>query len=190
TTNLATVIRGKGDPELGIEEYYRSDNADIFGEIDAPSVSDERFKSNESLLEEMIGRLQDTPEFSITIDFIELRAAGYPYTIPNEGDSVFVMYEPMQDLIIDTRILEIEEDFDIELNPIKTNVTLANYKKSFAGTVFDSIQKQLDGFLDDDGVIKYNALDEAVRIATEALQSAQTELIFENGIIARDKNNP
>lgn len=190
TKNLATVIRGKGDPELGIEEYYRSSNADIFGELDAPSVSDERFKSNESLLEEMIARLQDTPEFSITIDFIELRAAGYPYTIPNEGDSVFVIYEPMQDLMIDTRMLEIVEDFDINLKPIKTNVTLANYKKSFAGTLFDNVQKQLDGFLDDDGGIKYNALDEAVRIATEALQSAQTELIFDNGIVAREKQDP
>ncbi len=190
TTNLATVIRGKGDPELGIEEYYRSDNADIFGELDAPTVLDERFKSNEALLEEMKDRLQDVPEFSLQIDFAELRAAGYPYTVPNEGDSVFVIYEPMNDLEIETRILEIEEVFDKDLNVFKTVVTLANYKKTLAGTMFDETQKQLKEIVDDDGVIKYSVLDEAVRIATEALQSAQTELIFDNGIIAREKDDP
>ena len=36
----------------------------------------------------------------------------------------------------------------------------------------------------------YNALDEAVKRATEALQSAQTELEFTNGIIARDPDDP
>mgnify|MGYP001237743707 FL=1 len=188
TTNLATVIHGKGAE--GIEAYYRSPNADIFGEIEAPPVEDERFTSEEGLLEEMKARLQDTPEVSITIDFADLRAAGYPYTVPNEGDRVWVIYEPMNDLLIETRIMEIEEEFDVNLNPIKTNVTLANYKKTFAGTRFDSVQKQLRNIVNDDGVIRYSVLDEAVRIATEALQSAQTELIFENGIIARDKNDP
>lgn len=190
TTNLATVIRGKGDPELGIEAYYRSPNADIFGNIDAPMVDDERFKSEEALLEEMVDSLQDTPEFSITIDFADLRAAGYPFIVPNEGDSVFIIYEPMDNLELETRILEIEEVFDKDLKPIKTLVTLANYEKTFAGTLFGNTQKQLSGIVNKDGIIKYNALDEAVRIATEALQAAQTELIFENGIIARDKNNP
>lgn len=190
TTNLATVIRGKGDPELGIEAYYRSPNADIIGEIDAPSVDDERFKSKDALLDEMKDRLQDTPEFSLTIDFADLRAAGYPYTVPNEGDRVFVIYEPMDGLEIETRILEIEEEYGKDFKPKKTKVTLANFKKSFAGTVFDNTSKQLKEIVNDDGVIKYNVLDEAVRIATEALKSAQTELIFENGIIARDKNDP
>lgn len=190
TTNLATVIRGKGDPELGIEAYHRSDNADIFGELDAPSVDDERFKSNEALLEEMKDRLQDVPEFSLQIDFADLRAAGYPYTVPNEGDSVFVIYEPMNGLEIETRILDIEEVFDKDLKVIKTVVTLANYKKTLAGSLFDTTQKQLKEIVDEDGVIKYNVLDEAVRIATEALHSAQTELIFKNGIIAREKDDP
>src|SRR5690606_16942522 len=51
TTNIATVIRGKGAE--GITAYYRSPNADILGEIDSPPVEDERFKSEETLLEEM-----------------------------------------------------------------------------------------------------------------------------------------
>ncbi|MFS0820752.1 phage tail protein [Bacillus sp. 1P02SD] len=188
TTNLATVIRGTGAE--GISAYYRSPNADIFGEIDAPPVNDERFTSQETLLEEMKARLEDTPEFSITIDFVDLRAAGYPWTVPNEGDRVFIIYEPMNDLLIETRILEITEVYDVNFNVIKTNVTLANYKKTFAGTMFDNVNKRLRDIVNDDGIVRYNALDEWVKIATEAIKSAQTELVFENGIIARDKNNP
>lgn len=188
TTNLATVIRGFGAE--GIEAYYRSPNADIFGELDAPSVKDERYTSQETLLEEIKSRLQDTPELSITINFVDLRAAGYPWTVPNEGDRVFVIYEPMDDLLLETRIMEIVEIYNANLKPIKTQVTLSTQRKTFAGTMFDNVQKQLSNIVNDDGVVKYSVLDKAVRLATEALQSAQTELEFVNGIIARDKEDP
>ncbi|MCC2250087.1 phage tail protein [Virgibacillus sp. AGTR] len=190
TTNLATVIRGEGAD--GITAYYRSPNADIFGEIDAPPVMDERFTSKESLLEEMKARLEDTPLFSAKIDFADLRAAGYPYTVPNEGDRVFVIYEPMNDLILETRILDIDETFDDDLNPIKTTVTLANHKKSFADVVFDNTQKQLGKIINDDGIVRNDVLDQAVQIATEAIKNARTELQFPNegGIWAVDKDDP
>lgn len=188
TTAIKTVIKGKW--EDGMELEYRSPNADILGEIEAPLFTDERFTSRETRLEAMKEALNDTIEFSITIDFADLRAAGYPYTVPNEGDRVFVIYEPMDDLLIETRILEITEKFDHNLKPIKTTVTLANSKKTFAKAMFDSMKNQMSKITNEDGMIKYDVLDEAVRIATEALQSAQTELIFDNGIIARDKNDP
>ncbi len=192
TKNLATKIEGTGDPELDIKESYTSPNVAIFGEIDAPPVRDERFKSNEALLEEMLARLQDTPELTLTIDFVDLRAAGYPYTVPNEGDRVFVIYEPMNDLIIETRIMEITEELDADLKPIKTEVTLSNHKKTFAGSMLENVQKQLSDIVTDDGVIKYNALDEAVKIATKAIQNAQTELQFPDsgGIHAVEKTDP
>src|SRR5690554_164326 len=195
TTNLATRIRGTGDPELGIEAEYISPNSEIYGIIDAPPVNDERFKSEDSLLEEMKRRLQDEPEVSITIDFVDLRAAGYPYTVPNEGDRLWLIYEPMNDLLIETRIMEIVEYFKYdeekdEFVVTKTEVTLSNKKKTFAGTMFDNVRKQLRQIVNDDGIIRYSALDEAVKIATEALHSAQTELEFNNGIIAREKSDP
>lgn len=195
TTNLATRIRGTGDPELGIEAEYTSPNSAIYGIIDAPPVNDERFKSEETLLEEMKRRLIDEPEISITVDFVDLRAAGYPYTVPNEGDRVWLIYEPMNDLLIETRIMEIVEYFKYdeendEFVVIKTEVTLSNHKKTFAGTMFDNVRKQLRQIVNDDGIIRYSALDEAVKIATEALHSAQTELEFNNGIIAREKTDP
>lgn len=190
TTNLATKISGTGDPELGIEASYTSPNVAIFGEIDADPVNDERFKSEPALEAELQERLIDEPVVSITIDFVDLRAAGYPYAIPNEGDRIWLIYEPMDDLLIETRILEINEVFDCNEKLLRTEVTLSNHRKSFAGTMFDNIQKQLDGIVNEDGLIRYSVLDEAVRIATESLQSAQTELEFNNGIIAREKGDP
>lgn len=100
TTNLATKIAGTGDPELNIKASYTSPNVAIFGEIDAPPVNDERFKSSETLLAEMKARLIDEPEVSITLDFVDLRAAGYPHAEPREGNKVWLIYEPMDDLLI------------------------------------------------------------------------------------------
>ncbi|MED2940647.1 phage tail protein [Cytobacillus horneckiae] len=192
--NLATVIRGNGAE--GITAYYRSPNADIFGEIDADPVDDERFTSEATLLEEMKSRLQDAPIITVTINFADLRASGYPYTVPNEGDRIFVIYEPMDDFQLETRILEIDETFKENPNPngnpvaINTEVVLSNHKKSFAGTTFDQIKKSLSKVINEDGVIRFDFLDEAVKQATEAIKSAQTELEFVNGIIAREKTNP
>src|SRR5690625_4097806 len=56
--------------------------------------------------------------------------------------------------------------------------------------MYDNVQKQLSEIVNDDGVVKYDALDEAVKIATEPMQKAQTEPIFDNGIIARDRTDP
>lgn len=188
TTNLTTIIHGEW--EDGMKLTFRSDNADYFGELGvSKTFDDERFTTRATRLKAMEEALQDTPIVSIPIDFVDLRKAGYPHLVPNEGDNVFVIYEPMDDLLIETRVLEINEVFSVNLEPIKTDVVLSNYLKTFAGTMFDKVDKQFSEIVED-GIIKYNVLDQAVRIATEALLSAQTELIFDNGIIARDKNNP
>src|SRR5699024_4963614 len=139
--------------ELDVYAEYTSPNVAIFGKIDAPTVRDERFKSNEAMLDEIKSRLIDEPEISITVDFVDLRRAGYPYTIPNEGDRIWLIYEPMDDLMIETRILEINETFDSKGKVIKTEVTLANHKKSFAETMFENTQKQLREIVNNDGVI-------------------------------------
>jgi hypothetical protein len=179
-----------GDEQYMAVVEYTSPNASIFGIKDSPPFSDERYTTNATLLEAMKKSLQDTPEVSFTIDFADLRAAGYPWTVPNEGDRVFIIYEPLNDLELETRLLEINETLNEKLEVIKTNVTLSNYKKTFAGTMFNNIDKRLKTIVDDNGKIKYNVLDEAVQIATKALLSAQTELEFNNGIIAREKTDP
>ncbi|PHD55691.1 phage tail protein [Bacillus wiedmannii] len=187
TKNLGTYIRGYGAD--GLMREYTSPNKEKFGFLEATQINDDRFTTTEGLDRALREAIQDTPLVSITIDFVDLRKAGYPYIIPNEGDRVLLIYEPM-DVDIETRIMEIEEEYDANLEPIACRVTLANYRKDFAGTLLQNVNKTLGEIVTDDGKIKTSVLDEAVRIASEAIKSAQTELLFENGILAKDKENP
>ncbi|EEM68477.1 MULTISPECIES: phage tail protein [Bacillus cereus group] len=187
TKPLRTYIKGYGKD--GLVREYTSPNKDIFGYSEAPILEDERFTTVSGLDAALKEALQDTPIVSITIDFVDLRKAGYPYIIPNEGDRVFLIYEPMN-VDIEARIVEIEEEYDENLIPIRTKVTLSNKKDDFAGTLFDYVDKGFSRILDDGGKVKHNVLDDAVKIATEAIKSAQTELKFENGILAIDPTNP
>lgn len=197
TNNLSTYIKGYGKD--GLEVEYISPNAGKFINPDSPDgyyhakpVRDERYSTQEGLLERLKKEIQDEPELSITIDFADMRRAGFPYDVPNEGDEVFVIYEPL-DLDFEARLMEIEEEFaEGQDYPIRTNVTLANFKKSITKDMvnFKQTQKQVNKIIDPTGKVRYSVLDDAVKRATESLQSAQTELEFENGIIARSKDNP
>ncbi|MDM5199260.1 phage tail spike protein [Fictibacillus enclensis] len=196
TTNLATFIRGYGkqDEKTGAylaEAYYRSPNESKFGTKEAPAVYDDRYTNEGSLLERLRNDLIDEPEVSITIDFADLRAAGYPWTVPNEGDYGFIIYEPM-DIDIEARIVEIEESYDENFIPIQTSVTLSNIKENMTDMItrFSNTSKSLERLMQGEIKLPKSALDDAVVVATAALQSAQTELEFENGIIAREKTNP
>lgn len=187
TKPLRTYIKGFGKD--GLVREYTSPNVEKFGFSEAPMIEDDRFTTTEGLDAALKESLQDVPVVSIQIDFIDLRKAGYPYIVPNEGDRVFLIYEPMG-IDIETRILEIVEEYDSNLNPISTKVTLSNRKEDFAGTFFSQIDKSMSQIVNDDGKVKYNVLDEAVKLATEAVKSAQTELKFENGILAINPENP
>ncbi|OLS39149.1 phage tail protein [Bacillus sp. MRMR6] len=196
TNNLSTYIKGYGkqneDGTYVIQSEYTSPNADLFGIRHAKPVRDERYTTLDGLNERLVAELIDKPELSITIDFVDLRRAGYPYDVPNEGDDVFLIYEPMG-LDLETRIMDITEEFT-EFNdyPIKTDVTLANYRNNMTDKLveFSRTQKDINGILEGTRKLPYSVLDDAVKRATEAMQSAQTELEFNNGIIARSKDNP
>ncbi len=187
TTNLATYIRGYGKD--GLMREYTSPNIKIFGKIDAPFVDDDRFTTVSGLDERLRNDLQDTPLISITIDFVDLRKAGYPYIVPNEGDRVFLIYEPMN-IDVESRIVAIEEEYDENLELIRTKVTLSNIKQDFSDAITSAIDKSLSEIIDDNGKVKYNVLDDGVKRASAAIKSAETELKFENGILAIDPKNP
>ena len=196
TNNLSTYIKGFGkkreDGTYLIESEYTSPNAAIFGIRHAKPVSDERYTTLEGL-NERLAEIKDTPDVSITIDFVDMRRAGYPFDVPNEGDDVFLIYEPLKNLDLETRLIEVDEEFE-EGNPypIKTAVTLANYRQNMTDKFveYSRTQKTVNDIVEGNRKLPYNVLDDAVKRATEALQSAQTEVEFENGIILRSKVNP
>lgn len=183
-------------PLVGDEQYeavarYTSPLADIFGILEAPDVRDERFTIQGNLYAEVKKRIDNSLKISVSFDFQDMRKAGYPYTVPNEGDRVFLVHETMR-LDIETRIVKISEVFDINENPIDTTVTLSNMgvRESYQSQINDAIKGFNDIFVNRTKKIGVDILTPAIKLATEALKSAQTELLFENGIVAVDKNNP
>jgi phage minor structural protein len=186
TNNLSTYIKGFG---AGIESEYTSPNAAIFGTRHAKPVRDDRYTTLEGLNARLVAELNDEPDVSITIDFADMRRAGYPYDVPNEGDDVFLIYEPIG-IDVEARLVDVEEEFTEASDlPIATTVTLANIRSTVIDRMANT-EKTVRNIIGSDGNVRYNVLDGAVKRATEALQSAQTELEFENGIIARSKVNP
>jgi phage minor structural protein len=186
TSNLSTYIKGFGKD---IESEYTSPNAVIFGIRHAKPLRDERYTTLVGLNAQLQAELNDEPEVSITIDFADLRRAGFPYDVPTEGDDVFLIYEPIG-IDVETRLMDIDEEFtEGSALPVKTTVTLGNIRDSIVDR-WANTEKQVNDLFNSDGTIKFNVLDAAIKRATEALQSAQTELEFTNGIIARSKDDP
>jgi phage minor structural protein len=193
TSNLSTYIKGFGkkndDGTYAVESEYTSPNASVFGIRHAKPVRDERYTTLEGLNERLQAEIIDEPEVSITIDFADLRRAGFPFDVPSEGDDVFLIYEPIG-IDVETRLVDIDEEYTEGSDlPIRTIVTLGNIRDSVVDR-WANTEKQVGDLFNSDGTIKFNVLDGAIKRATAALQSAQTELEFENGIIARDKTNP
>lgn len=198
TKNLATVIRGYGgvmneNGSYPIEQVYVSPNIEKFDEMHADPVYDERITTVQGMQERLHKLLIDEPQLSITIDIVDLRASGYNYHIANEGDYGFIIYEPMENLDIEARIVEIVEEYDVNLKPIKTNVTLSNIRENVTDDItrFSQTSKTLERLLSGQERVPYNALEEKVRRSTEMLLNSATELEYtNNGIIARSKSNP
>jgi phage minor structural protein len=186
TSSLSTYIEGYGKDNLKVT--YTSPNADKFGIRHAKPVRDERYTTTDGLLDRLKAEIKDSPDVSVTIDFVDMRRAGFAYDVPNEGDDVFLIYEPM-DVDLEARIVEVDEEFDHKLRPLKTKVTLSNLRSNI-DTAFQKIQKRVNSVIDGNGRVLYNVLPGAIQRSTEALQSAQTELEFRNGIIARSKEDP
>lgn len=201
TRNLSTVMRGYGgeqreDGTYPVErvKFAPQEYLDLYGVRHGTPVFDQRYTTNQGMDERLENDLIYEPEVSITIDIVELRAAGYNQARPRAGDVVWLFYEPMG-IMVRVRIVEIETEYEFIDNafvPKKTAVTLSNIqdKATDMMTRFENTNKTVRDLMAGKGKLPWNVLDEAVLAATRALQSAQTQLIFENGIIARDKNNP
>ncbi|MBU5254192.1 phage tail protein [Lysinibacillus capsici] len=192
TNNLSTRIRGFGkkneDGSYVVTAEYISPNAAIYGIRDANPIYDERYTIYEELLERIKSEIIEEPQFSFKLDALEMKKAGVLTDQLSEGDRLFVIHDPLN---IDSiaRVLEIV-DYPESSNPAE--YTFGNFKNNFVSEMagFQKTKDSVDAILNGEQKLPYSALDDAVIRATEALTSAMTELIFDNGIIARDPSNP
>lgn len=195
TDGLATVIRGfGGKPDdngiYPIEREYRSLNESIFGELHATAVYDERITTITGMDERLKKDLIDEPQLSITVHIAEIDG-----DVKNEGDSGFIIYEPMN-VKLKARAVEIDETFEFfekEWNVIQTAVTLANLRTQLKDitTRFANTSKRLDRLFEGRESLPYNVLPEAMRIAAEAINNSLTEIQYPpgQGMVLRDPND-
>lgn len=196
SSNLSTYIKGYGkeneDGTYAVQADYTSPNAAVFGIRHADPIQDSKYTSVVELTARLQKALIDTPEVSITLTFADLKKAGYPFDTIGRGDVVYVIDEILG-IDYPARVLEIEDSPDA-LDPSGMAITVSNYKKDVTDYVsdFEKVRKEFRSIVNESGKVRYNVLDEAVKIATEALTNSLTELEYPpgQGIIARDKTNP
>ena len=207
TYGFSTYVKGFGQPikdssgnDTGryvVQGEYTSPVAAIpgIGIIEADPVNDERVTDFATLNRMMIAAVQDNPIETIELDFVDMRAAGYGGTRAGLGDRVFVIYEPLSDLNIETRITEVSEEFDFRSDPdkpIKTKVTLASINKDITDTLasFSGTSKAVNKVISRTGGISSETIPQNIRDAVAAVESAQNEVEFGNGFMLIDKTNP
>ncbi|MEH7463823.1 phage tail protein [Bacillus thuringiensis] len=192
---LTTYIKGSGKD---LEAEYRSPMADLFGEIHAQPFSDERFTVKENLIEKLKTLVNDTPNVSITVDFVDFLRMDYPEEIPpDEGDAIYLIYEPLG-IDLTTRIVEITEEYDEQMNLLKTLVTLANFNKGMSSIAaqsvqtVQSVQKTVVNVTKETNKVKdtVGALGESVKQSYDTLASVEKELRLKDGIVAVNQNSP
>lgn len=192
TTNLSTYIKGFGkqneDGSYVVTAEYLSPMHEVYGIRHAKPVYDERYTTYEGLMQRLQDELQDVPDVSFTIEAAELLKAGVNTEQLELGDEIFVIYEPLN-IDISARVVEI---VDFPEEPKSSQLTIANFRENFTESVadFQRTKDRIDGIFEGKEKLPFNVLDDAVQRSTRALQSAQTELKFENGILAIDPTDP
>lgn len=192
TNNLSTIIKGFGkrneDGSYVTTASYESPMVSVYGRRDAKPIYDERFTNQANLLEYIKGKLIDKPEVSFKIDAVELKKIGVLTEQIVLGDNVYIIYEPLN-IDITARVMEIT---DFPESHTTAQYTFENFRNNLTETIagFDKTKDNVDNILNGQQKLPFNVLDDAVIRATESLQSAETQLNFDDGIKAIDPNNP
>lgn len=197
---LWTYARGYGDygDGEGGEDWqnaklfreYTSPIANLIGKRDAPPIKNGNITTISTMDEQLQLLVNESLKISATADIHDLRKQNYPIAQAKLGDRSF---------LIDRRI-----SFDEEVRVVRIRET-RNWKDDLIGldltfgtpgivrrhqSKLESARKEITDFLAGKIKLPFSSLDAATQAATRALLSAQSELTFENGIVAVDKNDP
>lgn len=181
---------GEGYGKDGLKVTYTSPLAEVYGKRPMKAYRNENFSIAENFTQRIKEMVDSTLKIALTVKLSDLRASGYNKNHPNEGDTI-ILVDDRFDLKVDARIVEITELFHPDGTVIDCDVMLSNYSNIFEQQRrIHNATKTIADAVEGKRPLPYEALAIAVRQATEALQSAQTQLFFENGITGIDPNNP
>lgn len=203
-TSLWTYAKGYGDYGESDEEgetggnwqdaklirEYTSPLAKLIGIRHAPPIKDGRIKIASTMDKRLKKLVDESLKISVTADIHDLTRQGYPISQTKNGDRVFLIDERIglneEVRVVNRKILRNwkNEIINIELTFGSQSIVKRHQSKMSNAT------KAINEVLEGRRKIPFNALSNEVAVVTKAILSAQTELQFENGIIARDPTNP
>ena len=199
-TDFWTYAKGygdyEGDKEAGdwkdakLIREYTSPLAKIVGVRHAPPIKDGRIK-DASVMDKRLKKLVDESlKISVTADIHDLTRQGYPISQTKIGDRVFLIDERIglneEVRVVNRKVLR---DWRGKILDIELTFGSQSIVKRYQSNLSNSA-KAINEILEGRRKIPFNALSNEVAVVTKAILSAQTELDFENGIIARDPRNP
>lgn len=199
-TDFWTYAKGygdyEGDKEAGdwkdakLIREYTSPLAKIVGVRHAPPIKDGRIK-DASVMDKRLKKLVDESlKISVTADIHDLTSQGYPISQTKIGDRVFLIDERIglneEVRVVNRKVLR---DWRGKILDIELTFGSQSIVKRHQSNLSNSA-KAINEILEGRRKIPFNALSNEVAVVTKAILSAQTELDFENGIIARDPRNP
>lgn len=195
-----THAKGFGDYAEGeeanakLKREYTSPLAQIpgIGIRHAPPIYDGRVKVASVMDASLKTLVDESLKVSVSATIHSLKEQGYPIDQAELGDRVFLIDERIK-LNDEVRVNNITKTRDwrgkiLDINIVFGSEGIAKRHQSDIKAAVDRINELLEGKIK----LPQSALDDAILIATKALQNAQTELQFpeSGGILAVDKNNP
>lgn len=179
-----------------LTDKYRSELADIVGEIHGEPVKDGRITKKEKLQEKMKEAVDNSLKVSVSADVYDLTKQGYPVADSEVGDRVFLIDERIG-LDEEVRVISQTKQRDWTGKVIDLSITFGEEKLSKRHqSQLSSSAKSINDLIEGRMELPYSVLPVAEQNAMRALQKARTELIFgksENGvqgIIAQEKDDP
>jgi hypothetical protein len=154
-----------------------------YGLIELPAIRDEKYTNKDSLYQRVKREVDDSLKVAITVNGTKLK-------VTNPGDRIFLM-DSRVDLDLEVRVIEVTKRRDINGELLDHSVMLSNdgILKSYQSRM-QTAAKQIQNLLEGRGRIPFNVLPSTVKAYSEALAKAQTEILFENGLLAVSKLDP
>src|SRR5690625_3945891 len=196
---LWTYAKGYGDYGDGgggedwqnakLKREYTSPNGIIIGIIHAPPIKNGNITTKAQMGSQLKTLVDESLKISITADIHDLTRQNYPIAQSQLGDRVFVIDERIG---VDEEVRIVNKSITRNWRGDILDVTLTFGSEGLAKrhqSNLNTALKNVTDWITGRKTIPYSIVDEAIKNATQALKNAQTELKFENGILAIDKQD-
>ncbi|MGW7932863.1 phage tail protein, partial [Staphylococcus xylosus] len=176
--------------KANIKREYTSPLAKIIGKRHAEPIKDGRIKYESVLDKKIRYNVDSSVNISVTADIYNLSKQGYDYQYAKIGDRVFLIDERIG-LNTEIRIVKILKSISSNGQILDIEITFGSQPLSDTyPSKFNSAISNINELLEGRRALPFNALDTVSKAMVKNIQSASTEVKFDNGIHAIDKDNP